>query len=998
MTVIAVASDLKSEGSPMSRLRVFLLLAAAISSVLTFQYPNVTHPLQKPLTFLHPALHGKPFPTEAFWNNLVLGQGEQVVVTYPYAFRVQKNKLHISYPFRVVSPKNIIQGFTPEWLVDLGPNQVQIQAFDELSVTAAFPQPNGGAIRVHFVRGSPYVTLEFERTTPVLSSSLNIVSVTPTDQYTQATLGNWHQWLFFGSTPIQWSQQGQKLVGPPNFSGIIRLSLALQDNFKPLLAAHAPIYPIGATVSYAAANDTTMNLSFMWTTKTYNASSTTPLLMLALPHHLQVLAPSQPIVNELQYMCMRGPMVGVLGSVWTMQETLLDVPWDYPEQGIFASPASSDKYQKTVAFIQNALANDIDRFPAFTDDSYNFGKQLGREARLVLTAHRFNSTAVFDKGLQKIQDQLVNWLTGPGVNKTKNTFVYDASYGGLITLNGYKNQAEDYGNGHYNDHHFHYGYFIYGLAVVRRFNASFVEAYKDAIQYILSDITSPAGHDVESFFANFPQRELFPSARHKDWYCGHSYASGLDPYANGKSQESTSEAVNAYYATALFTSTEADPAYYNYARLLLATEIRSTQLYWQMSAAQSPTIYEPTFSANKMVGVLSDMDAVYSTWFGDRPAFIHGIQIIPVTPITASLLLPSYVVEQRKVLDGLDVISNPADIWSSVLSLNNAIVNATHEWHAVQATDYNYDSWSSAANAMHWIASRPSPQASAATKLTAVPPPVCFGHGACSVAGPFGKPLDCCNTLPGCCPSDNPCCHAAFDPATASQHVCQDEPACGLLGLDCCGSPDGCCKPNGGVLLGCCKGTAPKPASPPVATGASDKCFHQPKCAAAGLACCDSPQGCCAPTASGQVLGCCMTNETIKALETCHNEPQCGLLGLSCCDSQEGCCNPAPGTPKLGCCSTPVAVAPPAPKSVSVSVGDGDSATPSTSTYHWTVWKTIAAVGGGIALLGVIYYVVYYLRRKDYKALEQDARTWYCGLFVVITMVAFFYLAFTVKN
>ena len=44
---------------------------------------------------------------------------------------------------------------------------------------------------------------------------------------------------------------------------------------------------------------------------------------------------------------------------------------------------------------------------------------------------------------------------------------------------------------------------------------------------------------------------LFPVARHKDFYDGHSWASGLFPMANGKSQESVSEAVNAYYGATL---------------------------------------------------------------------------------------------------------------------------------------------------------------------------------------------------------------------------------------------------------------------------------------------------------------------------------------------------------------------------------------------------------------------------------------------------------------
>jgi endoglucanase Acf2 len=190
--------------------------------------------------------------------------------------------------------------------------------------------------------------------------------------------------------------------------------------------------------------------------------------------------------------------------------------------------------------------------------------------------------------------------------------------------------------------------------VVRRFVPEFVHQHKDAIEAIIHDIGAPIDMKMTGINASFVARSddtslLFPSARHKDWYCGHSYASGLFSMSNGKSQESSSESVNAYYALALYASlnrhnnnndTREDDAtydYYTYTRLLLAMEIRSIQLYWHMSARQEPPIYEPQFAANRMAGVVSEMSVVYSTWFGHEPAQVHGINIMPVTPITTRL-------------------------------------------------------------------------------------------------------------------------------------------------------------------------------------------------------------------------------------------------------------------------------------------------------------------------------------------------------------------------
>merc|ERR1712070_500556 len=108
---------------------------------------------------------------------------------------------------------------------------------------------------------------------------------------------------------------------------------------------------------------------------------------------------------------------------------------------------------------------------------------------------------------------------------------------------------------------------------------------------------------------------LFPVARHKDFYHGHSWASGLFVQANAKSQESSSEAINAYYSVYLYakakfennhkdsttavTSSKSSTSgsgnadrsnplaidFYElmqYSRLLLTLEIRATKYYWHM--------------------------------------------------------------------------------------------------------------------------------------------------------------------------------------------------------------------------------------------------------------------------------------------------------------------------------------------------------------------------------------------------------------------------------
>jgi hypothetical protein len=142
----------------------------------------------------------------------------------------------------------------------------------------------------------------------------------------------------------------------------------------------------------------------------------------------------------------------------------------------------------------------------------------------------------------------------------------------------------------------------------------------------------------------------FPLFRHKDWYQGSSWASGVPrpPYLNGKNQESSSEAIAAYEAVALYgramtsvwksAGDEEKVAVSNEIRrvgqLMTATELRSTKRYWHvMQKDESKRIYPEIYDAN-VVGILWSSMAQFGTWFGPAPYLPYGIQLLPLTPIS----------------------------------------------------------------------------------------------------------------------------------------------------------------------------------------------------------------------------------------------------------------------------------------------------------------------------------------------------------------------------
>ena len=136
--------------------------------------------------------------------------------------------------------------------------------------------------------------------------------------------------------------------------------------------------------------------------------------------------------------------------------------------------------------------------------------------------------------------------------------------------------------------------------------------------------------------------------------------------ANGKSQESSSEAVNCYYGAYLWSrvrwgGNNGDRRMVDYARLLLATEITGAKTYWHMTPSRDssstsisgssnttipstskvdtlvPIAYNPIFRKNYMVGNLGMTDVTCTTWFGNDNIYVHLINFMPVTAMTTEL-------------------------------------------------------------------------------------------------------------------------------------------------------------------------------------------------------------------------------------------------------------------------------------------------------------------------------------------------------------------------
>jgi endoglucanase Acf2 len=466
------------------------------------------------------------------------------------------------------------------------------------------------------------------------------------------------------------------------------------------------------------------------------------LLMLALPHHAQSLDPSVQLNHaafDLVYKCIKGPMRPVLGSSWSYDEPLLAIGFDGG-----TGTDNDQKYLQPEVYtkiLENLRKDTKLSLPSLTENIYGFGKQAARLAQLAYIASVFESGTVTasktNKGgvtaplghedaeistlKQEALDLLKNSMGSLLRDKTSDTLVYDVNMGGLVTSDGLVDSHADFGNGRYNDHHFHYGYLLYTAAIIGKLDPSFVEEYSKQIDAIYNDVAHESNLNSAPPLDNI----FFPGSRHKIWFDGHSFASGMFPFGNGKSQESSSEAVNCYYGAYLWSlvrngaadNPELDVSpRTDFARLLLATEIRGTKTYWHMVPpnliSSSPTnideaitVYPPEFSENYMVGNVGMLDAKCTTWFGISSLYVHMINLIPVTAITGELFGEAYAsLEYNKILKPLGTIEAA---WNGFVIADRAISDPIGAWNEAQSVvSESLDAGLSKTQLLYWIATR----------------------------------------------------------------------------------------------------------------------------------------------------------------------------------------------------------------------------------------------------------------------------------------------------
>lgn len=242
-------------------------------------------------------------------------------------------------------------------------------------------------------------------------------------------------------------------------------------------------------------------------------------------------------------------------------------------------------------------------------------------------------------------------------------------------------------------------YWIFAGAVLKHLDPSW-----DRIPELDVIITSLVRDTANADANRDPHFSLF---RHFDWFSGHSSSHGLVPFFDGKDQESTSEAMNFGYGLSLWGTVSNRQDLVTLGNLMMKVEKRSIGQYLLME--DSNTVH-PQIVPNKAVGLFFENKVDYTTWFGSNREYIHGINMIPVSPINEFLRTSTFVTEEwNAVLQKLDLISDPeahrGNAWQSLLFANYAVIDKANAMD--QLSHVKLDGGLSRAWAMYFAATRP---------------------------------------------------------------------------------------------------------------------------------------------------------------------------------------------------------------------------------------------------------------------------------------------------
>ncbi|EPX70785.1 endo-1,3-beta-glucanase Eng2 [Schizosaccharomyces octosporus yFS286] len=666
-------------------------------------FPQRDHPLQPKGI----SVSDKPIQTNKYYGNFFLGDQKFPNFPQPYSLTWRNNDDHFSglaishidadqYTYGPDASKDPTEYYiNPAGLFSIIISANEFSSGNKLSATDSRhfsvqltlepSQSSSGSITIPIVTGSAFISSVYKDLTPVFNSSIFVKSLDKGNikggtKY-KVTLNDNKVWLIYAfpsdSSSFELKKDSNsKLTASSKFNGLIQISKVPVDSVnngagEKVYDQYAGVYPTGITLSANVSNNTG---EYWFTFDKAGDKSKSPLVY-ALPHHQNTFgSDTQKAKTSLSLQTtVMGAAVAYAADKWHLVEN--NLPTDVEFLPLPWNGGKSNYSNDTLNTIKQACENDIKfdvESASDTNSMYASGKILAKYAQVCLVAAKIlKDDNLANTGREKLQKALQRFVD----NKQQFPLNYDKTYKGLISTAGLKEPLADYGNTYYNDHHFHYGYHVYAMAVAGTLNSGWIsDSQTDFVNDLLRDAANPVEND-----------QYFPFFRSFDWYAGHSWSKGLFASGDGKDEESTSEDYNFYYAMKLWGIVKNNNDIIALANLMLGVIRTSMNSYIYITPKNK---IEPEKIRGNYVAGITFMNKVdYATYFGDKVYYKQGIHMIPITPISGYVRNPTYVKESWDATLA-PIIDSFSNSWTGIVYSNYAITDPSAAWKEFTSSNF----------------------------------------------------------------------------------------------------------------------------------------------------------------------------------------------------------------------------------------------------------------------------------------------------------------------
>lgn len=548
-----------------------------------------------------------PVPTNQWYSSVAFTSTSEPMFAYPLAVKMNSDGFGISYPDIVSTADTVFGSYRSDVNIifeNISTLTALIETSDDFSVAVSQKDDNSkeAIANIRVTHGSPYIfaSISSKKSFDIILDEYQILK--RGDNFLLFSVHGKIFAFFFNSDTMTVREQDGKGIAAAAGNVSADFSIALlpsQSDFD--IFQKCASDPIIGTKSIFNLDGETMRSRFEITTRNHGQT-----LFALLPRDVEFLDDDPMISSKLGvYKTLRGVQPLYKGSTFSFTEKI-----DVPLQRFPVSTFSDNEKEILRRFVRE----DTKTLLISEKDTYFLGKKLFALANVLDIAEQLTLREESEILKTRLKTELEMWRINTVSQKKfpEKYFSYDPTIRGIV------GEPSSFGSELFNDHNFHYGYFIFAASILSRYDSSYLRDNEAFINLLVKDIANIDRND-----------NSFPYIRGFDAYEGHSWASGGGLFADGNNQESSSEAVNAWYALYLWSEIIHNEGLRE-ASLYLYSKESSSALEDYLNIDQDDfrfVNFRHTFVSLVWGGKLDS-----ATWFSPKPEARLGIQILPISP------------------------------------------------------------------------------------------------------------------------------------------------------------------------------------------------------------------------------------------------------------------------------------------------------------------------------------------------------------------------------